>query len=75
MTYQVTITRSAKKDLDRLPARNRDQLIRSAFALTDNPRPHNSIKMAGPSGDYRLKVGKYRIIYAIDDANSRWSCG
>lgn len=35
-------------------------------ALEENPRPLRVIKLAG-AGLWRLRVGRYRVIYAIDD--------
>ena len=37
------------------------------LALEDNPRPFGSQKLRG-SDYYRIRIGNYRIIYAIDDA-------
>jgi mRNA interferase RelE/StbE len=35
--------------------------------LAVNPRPHQAIKLAGAKDIYRLRVGRYRIVYTIDD--------
>jgi len=35
-----------------------------------NPRPTGSVKLAGRE-DYRIRVGDYRIVYAVDDAADR----
>jgi len=32
-----------------------------------NPRPTGSVNLAGRE-DYRIRVGDYRIVYAVDDA-------
>jgi mRNA interferase RelE/StbE len=46
------------------PLRDR---IRSAIdSLTTEPRPHGVIKLAGRD-DYRIRVGDYRVVYAVDD--------
>ncbi len=36
-------------------------------ALADEPRPHGVVKLAGRD-DFRIRVGDYRIVYAVDDA-------
>ncbi len=36
------------------------------FRLADNPRPPGSLKLAGRDF-WRIRVGDYRVIYAIDD--------
>jgi mRNA interferase RelE/StbE len=35
--------------------------------LAVDPRPRGIVKLAG-SDDYRVRVGDYRIVYAVDDA-------
>lgn len=35
--------------------------------LAEDPRPPNSIKLSGREG-YRLRVGDYRALYRVDDA-------
>ena len=34
-----------------------------------NPRPAGSVKLAGRD-DFRIRVGDYRIVYAVDDAQA-----
>jgi mRNA interferase RelE/StbE len=44
--------------------------IRAAIdALADEPRPRGAVKLAGRD-DYRIRVGEYRVIYAVDDDDS-----
>jgi len=35
-------------------------------ALGVDPRPAGAVKLAG-RGDYRVRVGDFRIVYAVDD--------
>jgi len=35
--------------------------------LADEPRPVGAVRLAGRD-DYRIRVGDYRIVYAVDDA-------
>ena len=37
-------------------------------ALADEPRPPGVKKLAGEEELYRIRVGDYRVIYAIEDA-------
>ncbi len=64
--YTVRIKRSAEKEMDRLPAPTFDRVTQAILRLERDPRPPGSHKLRGMQ-DYRLRVGQYRILYAIDD--------
>ncbi len=68
MSYQVRIVRSAEKEMERLPATVHARLSKRILSLEENPRPRGVKKLSGRE-DYRLRVGDYRILYAIDDGN------
>ena len=67
MKYKVEISKKALKQLKDLPASQYDKVRRGIYALADNPRGHNSIKLADTENEYRLRVGNYRILYTIED--------
>ena len=50
----------------RLHGRLRDRIAAAIDGLADDPRPRGSVKLAGRN-DYRVRVGDYRIVYAVDD--------
>jgi len=64
--YTVRIKRSAEKEMDRLPARTFERVAQTILRLEHDPRPPGSQKLRGVQ-DYRLRVGQYHILYAIDD--------
>ena len=66
MHYEVLILRRAQKHLADLPSREYDRLKTAILALSDNPRPHGSLKLTGRSG-WRLRSGDYRVLYEIND--------
>jgi mRNA interferase RelE/StbE len=42
--------------------------VRSAIdSLAENPRPHGTQKLGG-ADQYRIRIGDYRVIYEIEDA-------
>ena len=66
MAYAIEDTLAARRDLRALP---RELLIRVEAriqALADNPRPPGVERLRG-SQLWRLRVGDYRVIFAIDD--------
>ncbi|HEM55322.1 MAG TPA: type II toxin-antitoxin system RelE/ParE family toxin [Thermodesulfobium narugense] len=42
-------------------------MLNSMNELADNPRPNGSKKLKGYKNLWRIRVGEWRIIYAIED--------
>ena len=66
-SYSVVIKRSAAKELEDVPRKDRAKLIAKIQALASNPRPDASEKLAGQDR-YRFRHGDYRVLYEVDDA-------
>ena len=68
MTYTVTYTARARRDLKNLPPEVARRIIRSVAGLREDPHQHVR-KPAGFAGTpaYRLRVGDYRVILTIED--------
>jgi mRNA interferase RelE/StbE len=66
--YQVIFARSARQELEELPQRVAERILARIEALAENPRPRGCRKLHGPSQLWRLRVGEYRVIYAVDDS-------
>ena len=66
-SYKVEIKKSAFKDLEKLAKDIVPQIFRKIEALSENPRLSQSLKLKGTENSYRLRIGRYRIIYRIDD--------
>jgi mRNA interferase RelE/StbE len=47
----------------------RDRVRAAIDGLSTDPRPPGAAKLAG-RGDFRVRVGDYRIVFAIDDGAS-----
>jgi len=67
MSYAVFILRRAQKELARLPVEAYERLKEAIESLGEEPRPMGSQKLTGREG-WRIRVGDYRVIYEIDDA-------
>lgn len=70
-TWQVIIHRRAEKVLQRLP-KDILQRIRSAIRelsreLSPEPRPEGCKKLAGYDNLYRIRVGEWRVSYAVEE--------
>lgn len=64
--YEVRIKKSVTKDLDPLPTKDVQRIVKAIHGLADNPRPPQSIKLSGAE-KYRLRCGVYRVLYEIQD--------
>ncbi len=67
-SYRVVIKPSAAKEIEAVDQkRDRRRIVERILALADEPRPVGCEKLAGPSDRYRVRVGRYRIVYSIAD--------
>lgn len=65
-SYSLGIKRSAAKELEVLPKKERRQVIERIQALAHDPRPHGCEKLSGQE-KYRIRQGRLRILYEVDD--------
>ncbi len=65
--YQIVISKKAQKEIDTLPVYISGNVDTHILALADNPRPQGCKKLEGFKNAYRIRVGKYRIVYTIED--------
>lgn len=66
-TWQVLIQRRAEKALRRLDKPIRRRIGEAISQLVLNPRPAGCKKLAGYDNLYRLRVGDWRVSYAIEE--------
>jgi mRNA interferase RelE/StbE len=67
MKYAVRLDSRTCKALDRLPSDIQGRVMRKLHALENEPRPPGVEKLAGMEDLYRVRVGAWRIVYAIRD--------
>jgi mRNA interferase RelE/StbE len=63
--YTVSFQPKAKKALIAASASDRLRITAAIELLRENPLPPKALKLKGRDG-YRIRVGKYRIIYSFD---------
>ena len=66
MSYRVEIEPAARRTLARLPHQIAARIVRRLEDLAEEPRPMGAVKLSGHNA-YRVRVGDYRIIYAVLD--------
>jgi mRNA interferase RelE/StbE len=67
-SYSILIKRSAAREIDALPAKDRRRVVSKIESLAHNPRPPGCEKLSGEE-KYRLRQGDYRILYEIVDSD------
>ena len=65
--YTVTFTRSARRELEALDAALVTRLVPRIEALATTPRPSGCRKLRGTNTLWRIRMGDYRVIYAVSD--------
>ncbi|MBI3941249.1 MAG: type II toxin-antitoxin system RelE/ParE family toxin [Acidobacteria bacterium] len=66
--YQVTLARSARKEMEKLGEPLRTRVFQRIEALGSDPGPSGCHKLQGADDLWRIRIGDYRVIYAIDDS-------
>ena len=64
--YKITIKPSALKELDGIPKKIVQQIVKRIKQLGINPRPVGCQKLSGQEA-YRIRQGDYRVVYGIND--------
>ncbi len=65
--YTVVLSKRAQKQLNKLTDNIAGPIFNAIAGLEENPRPVGCKKLKGRDG-YRIRVGNYRIIFDIFDA-------
>ena len=67
--FELRIKSCAERDMDRLPAREFKRVAKAILSLESSPRRRGCTKLRGKQA-YRLRVGKYRVLYTVSDSPS-----
>ena len=65
--HEVLIESRAERELRKLPPPDFHPIIAAIQELAKVPRPPGCRKIVGSQNDWRIRTGKYRIIYEIND--------
>ena len=65
-SFEVLIKPSAVKEIEILPKKDRQRIVRRIVALAGNPRPPGCEKLSGQER-YRVRQGNYRILYEVHE--------
>jgi mRNA interferase RelE/StbE len=66
--YSLAFTPAALRSLRKLPREIAVRIKAATEALCDDPRPHGVKALSGSPGWLRVRIGDYRVIYEVRDA-------
>ena len=64
-SYEIEVSRSAEKQLRKLPREEQERIVQAILPLAQNPRPRGARKLSGYDEVFRIRVGRYRILYSV----------
>jgi len=63
--YDIEISQTAERQLKKLPRREQRRVLAAVVALGDEPVPRGSRKLTGYDDVFRIRVGRYRVVYSV----------
>ena len=63
--YEIEISRTAERQLRKLPRNDQQRLTRKILTLAIDPFPRGVRKRSGYDDVYRIRVGSYRVLYSV----------
>jgi mRNA interferase RelE/StbE len=65
--YEIVFTESVKKDFEKLDRVVQKKIARKLLILQSNPFYQTKKLTGSVVGDYRFRIGDYRVIFDIDE--------
>lgn len=66
-TYKVEVSATAERQIRRLPRADQIRVLRLITTLRSDPRPPGCRKLSGYEDVFRVRVGRYRVLYSVED--------
>ena len=67
MAYTLEIEPRARRQIRALPRDVQQRITEALAQLAEQPRPPNAKRLIGHDHTYRLRLGRYRILYEVED--------
>ena len=65
--YRVLVSRRVRKQISRIERPHQLRIRAALDLLATNPRPPRCVALSGFESTYRVRVGDYRILYAVHE--------
>jgi mRNA interferase RelE/StbE len=66
--YKIESSKKVQKQLEKIDYTDRERIKKKVRGLGTNPRPNGAEKLKGYTEFYKIRIGKYRVIYEINDS-------
>jgi mRNA-degrading endonuclease RelE of RelBE toxin-antitoxin system len=66
MTWELHVAGPAQKQLERMPAKDRERILTVFIAMRDNPFGGDLQHLANQPSAFRRRVGDWRILFDAD---------
>jgi mRNA-degrading endonuclease RelE of RelBE toxin-antitoxin system len=66
MAFRLSFTRTAEKELEKLPKKTAHAVLEQCAVLEQGKQITDTKKLHPPLNGWRLRVGRYRILYVLD---------
>ena len=65
---KVEISRTAERQLKKLPRAGQARVVQAIRALAEDPFPNGSRKLSGYDDVFRIRTGRYRVLYSVSSS-------
>lgn len=65
-SYEIEVSATAKKALRKLDREHQVRVLQAIQQLANDPRPRGCRKLRGYDDVFRIRTGRFRIIYSIE---------
>jgi mRNA interferase RelE/StbE len=66
-SYRIDVSATAERQIRKLPRAEQLRVLRAIVALSTDPRPPGCRKLSAHDDVFRIRVGRYRVLYAVED--------
>jgi len=68
VSFRIEFASAAVRQFSKLPRDAQRRIARHVDALAEQPRPDGAKRLVATEELWRIRVGSYRVVYAIEDA-------
>lgn len=66
-SYRIEVSATAERQIRKLTRADQIRVVRVIQALAADPRPLGCRKLAAYDDVYRVRIGRYRVLYSVED--------